>query len=657
MRHAITIAACSLLFVIGFSLQPILSGPRKALVQAGESAKSGETEKVPLQASFDPMASFLSIKEANERGLPFQTHYLALYTAHLLDAKDLATMLQLSEELRGAEAGIVSLIFGLELAYRDRDALINFIKNQTSTGNQNFDLQSLFRYWAKSDPESAFETAMQLPEPSRSQAMQGIVYSGNESFAEKVRAYRSNESSSDAKKLEFAKAVESELWRKNRFEFLNLFQSAFSDSPEEGVAFAKEIENPILRNRALDSLFNSQWDDPVDALQTIHELQTERLLENPRTRLNYISRVLRNSDNGQIEPALDWLSKTYSPQEHAAIIESLSLTTSASSRAILRSTFFQQIPDSSVKTAFLSRTISSIANDNWQDALRLVEQSVPPDRVEYVLPSLVTQAYTNAGPEVAKELISVIEQPHLQSQAVSQLAHSWGVTDPAAFLTWAASQPNELPNPYAFDTVSSSWAQTNFAELREFESSLESGIVKESLQRKIGQTLAESNPLAAIEYSLQMENHADSTNLLIEAARMWAMDDPKSAVSFVNTALTPEESERAAQVIASEWAQRDAAAATAYFNSISDRKSGQAGLTSSLSHWLRVDVNSATNYLSSIPAGQPRDSVCVNFVADSRNSLLYPKETLRVINLIDDSTQREEAKRSYDKVRNRYESP
>lgn len=653
LRSAITVFNLSLCFVVGFLLQGFFNDPLDTDHNAKSTSQSPRSNEVAASAYLDAETAFRALNKVNSQGIPFQSHYLGLFISKKLETRELVKLYQLSTELEGNDASIINLILGLELAYRDQQALVRALKDDS----QRQHIQLLFRYWAKGSPELAYQVAVELPEQSRERALQGILYSGNTAIAQKVKNYLSSDTIDHSKLQEAEAAIASKLWKEDQAEFTRLFKSAYASDPQTGAERLKEIDNPALRAQLLNQLLNFSWEDPLVALQTIKQLQSEHYLDNPRTRIDYVARILRNTLAGDIGPALTWLSSEVQPLEGAAIIESLSLHSGPSSKAVLESDFFKQLPDSSVKTEFLKRAIDSIARDNWQVALALVEESVPPDRVESALPNIVPHAYAKSGPEIALQLYEAIEQPRLKSHAISYLSNTWGTQDPLSFLAWVATQPNNLIGPHNLGIVANTWANTDFESMRDFETHLPQGVVKTSLQQKIAYQLVQKNPLEAIEYAAKMESIQDSTNVLIEATRQWSLDDPEGAYTFIDSSLQSEEAARAARVIASDWARRDAAAATSYFNSRRDSVSGQAGLVTSLTQWLSIDVQAATDFVVKLPSGQSRDSVCLSFTGDYRNSQLYPETTLQLIELINDPIQRERAMENYNRIQGRYGNP
>ncbi|MBK1879533.1 hypothetical protein [Pelagicoccus mobilis] len=592
--------------------------PQTTGITADRAPSPGTPPDLVLESSQlaanHPLGTLNSAFSSGER---FNIHYTALLLTQNHSPQQIGQLLLGCADFEGSDADIVSLIFALDLAYRDPNLLTQVLRQTHKSGNRYLDLSSLFYYWASAAPQDAFDTALKLPQHLQRQAFQGVSRSGIREIKKQVEAYLSSSnyrSSGNSESREKAiQAIAQKSWKSDPEGFLRFFSKGFQNRPLDGLEHALEIDDPHLQSRALDSLRHSKWEDPIEGLKTALALVDENNIPNPQKRRGFIANIINRAGPEHYIEAIGVLEAATSPQERAKYLPLIQPGDHKSIATLLSSSFIQSIPDSPRKTNFLRNTLNSFAHTDWERSLELLNQHLPTHIVEQSIPILANNAYRIDGSQAAIHLLEATSSNELRTQTIQQLANSWGQKDPLGYLSWTLSEPNQAELLSAQKNAINYWAKSDMESLRLFESEVEEGQFKTALQQGIGVGLAASDPYSAIEYASTISDIEAAVPIVSQAAYTLSQTEPRAAAELI-VSIYPDNpsAQRSLQRIGRTWADSDPQAASVFFSNLPESHYTTRALASTLQRWVHQDQNAAIDFITNLPSGNRRDQAITN---------------------------------------------
>lgn len=652
-------SACLCAFAIGFfpqlhptsHPQPSENVLASTATQATPSYESEETKQNQL-GFLDADTAIQFIDKYNQLSNRFATHYATMYASQRMDETTLLDVFHRAAQLTGNEAGIILLILALDLGERTPDALVEALSDRAfaSRSKLRIRISLLFSYWGQGHPTNAFDAAVRLPERQQYEALQGLIQSGNASVVKRAKEFLARLSDSDtenddSKNIANAiQAISSKAWLDNRETFLNQIYRAFQSNPQQGIEAAYQIEDSQMQALVISRLLGLSWPSPLDGLNAIKDLDDKRLLENPQERMRYIANLAGATNSQTISSTLDWLTTNLTPNERASLAANFHIRDNIDPTILLDSSFFQSLPDSTVKIRLASRSITSYANSNLNAAIELSKSRLSPIAADSVMPNLIHLAFQAKGREEALQLYSNITSHSARINGLQQLSRSWGQAEPFEFLDWAIKSEEPSLLKQSIYALSENLASLDIDRVRQYETSIQNSELRNAMQLAIGQNLAQSSPIEAIEYAATFEDETSTQQVIYNATSEWAKTEPRNAIEFLlSTYPEQDATQNYVRQSAGSWAQTDPASSAEFFSGIENKTYATIGLVASVERWMQVDDNSAVNFIVNMRAGNTRDSVIERFATNYQLIQRNQDAAIRLIGTISDPVKREMA--------------
>ncbi|MDQ8183011.1 hypothetical protein [Pelagicoccus sp. SDUM812005] len=622
---------------------PAAPHPQRPSEEADTAAPLAQDPKL-LQA---PLAQ---IRTTFESGDSFRIHYHALLLTQELPPASIETLLRHTTDLKGFDANILGLIFGLDLAFRDPDRLARLLSDSKFRSKSPLRIDALYSYWAQGRPQAALESAIKLTQPARNIALSGIYRSGIPEIAKQADAHLNQASPNTAPdspslaRESLQDAIASKEWEQDREAFIQSFRAAYSTDPLSGIKEALKIDDPVTSQRLLDELSNTRWANPIEDLKSLLQLVTPETVPSAERRRNILSKLFRNIEESDYPTALDILHQGLTPEERNFVYPQLASRTS-SPLALLQSDFFKSLPNSPQKQNFLQSALLQYARTDWASSFELASEILPPHVTDKLIPQLIGQAFQNDGSEAALQLLQATSNQQSRSQAINTLSHTWGRTAPMDFIAWTQSQPDQHNFREIQKQTARNWARQDLATLLDFVDQIGESPLKQSLQSGIAHHYVQTDPLRAIEYASKLQNIDEAAPIISQSAASLAQTNPTLALELLYSTFPDHPTTtNGLQQIAYHWANKDPEEAAIYFSSLENETHSQAGLHPVLETWVQYDYEKAIGFIKEIPASNARDA----FLSRIGVSLRYSRNDLQaaaeIISLISDETLRNNTK-------------
>ncbi|MDQ8187635.1 hypothetical protein [Pelagicoccus sp. SDUM812002] len=629
-------------YLLGDAISP-------AVTLASRTASEPAPNEFDLLPSASTSDALRLLEEALESGNEFLVHYTAAYLAKRLDVPELSILLDTSSKFQHPHNSVARVILGIELAYRSPETLASLLKEGSSQLQDRLDTSTLFRYFSKSHPESAFDLARSLEEPHRGRAFQGIRTSENRRAEDLLSSYQHSQNeqrrqeSYQIRRDSIVAAIKDGSYLQDPEIFHQEFVNALYRHGEEAFEIAQKIDSPEVRFKLLRTLLNQPWEPSSlkRQLDTIANYQIGESAFSPSARNSLYSNLLKNSEP-ELRPAiLDWLETNLTrDQQNSFLPNSFNIATD-SPLEFLNSPILQEAPPSVLKNRLMRSALAHLASEDLDTALDFLTQYSDTDQAENLLASLVVPAFQNTSLEVATTLYRELKTQTARQQAIDGLANTLGRANPVEFVQWASQNTN----PQIFDTaiynVAYHWANQNPEEAAAFAENLPASDAKRNLQINVGRKLSQYSPLAAIEYGLTLEDSHTHYAILNNAAFEWAKVDPKeSAQFFVETLETPPspnpnlpveyyqiESQIASIFLntAEAWSTFSPEDATRFFALTTNQMAVSSGFPTSFDKWVAEDESAALDFITKLDTSRYSDGALSSIASSISLITQYPE--------------------------------
>ena len=160
------------------------------------------------------------------------------------------------------------------------------------------------------------------------------------------------------------------------------------------------------------------------------------------------------------------------------------------------------------------------------------------------LTGALTYAWASTEPEAAAKWVAAQEDPGVRSRAIVNLAAGWAENDPGALAAWLKTNvpPDASEAQAAYVTLASQWADSQPAVAGQWATTLPSGDLRDTTLATFTSSLATSEPVAALQWSQQIEDVERRKEAALDIYETWLDDDlPSARDALIATIPTLEE--------------------------------------------------------------------------------------------------------------------
>lgn len=336
--------------------------------------------------------------------------------------------------------------------------------------------------------------------------------------------------------------------------------------------------------------------------------------------------------------ALDFASNL--PPEYSALLKS-TITNVAifAGQPALAAQYVNQIQDAAVRDAAIAALMpvwSGGPKKNPEAALDWLNQAAVSGNTYSKSVATIFSNVANNDPASGTNLLSKVTDLATLQASITTVASGWGETDPQAALTWAQTlaASDAGAQTSALNAIVSSWSKNDPNAVVAYVQNSADPSVFLSSDPAIAQSLAGSNPQAALAFSNSLPDGTAKNQALNNVLSTVAQTDITSAWSYASANLPPGAIQNTimTNLVATE-AKADPAQAAALLNSIPDG-TAQLNATSALATtWIKLDPQAFTVWLNTLPAGDVRDTA-ITQLASSTQATRDPAAVMNWVNSV-----------------------
>ncbi|MDA0810791.1 MAG: hypothetical protein O3C21_00140 [Verrucomicrobia bacterium] len=147
------------------------------------------------------------------------------------------------------------------------------------------------------------------------------------------------------------------------------------------------------------------------------------------------------------------------------------------------------------------------------------------------LTGALTYAWASAEPESAAKWVADQDDPGVRSRAIVNLAAGWAENDPGALAAWLRTNvpPGASEAQAAYVTLASQWADSQPEVAGQWAAALPSGDLRDTTLATFTSSLATSEPIAALQWSQQIEAPERRKEAALDIYETWLDDDLPTA--------------------------------------------------------------------------------------------------------------------------------
>ena len=504
----------------------------------------------------------------------------------------------------------------------------------------------LFRKWAESDPESAFEEAKKIKGFDRVEIWQSIYAEWfqkdpEEAFAQAGSMPQSREKNQILMTLaqEFAKkdAKGAAEWAlKNRDQFDIISRGSFIDHLSEN--------------------------DPAFAAQWIHKNQFD-----PGGG-DVLALAAERWMQADFTSAKAWLDSVQNIQEKSAIIgRTFEILAQEAPDQLV--SLINNVGEHNLPLGDVSVTLLEIGRTDIEQALKLASAFKQGASQIQIYPELLTKL-SQFDPNRAWEIAQSLDQSQSRRMALASIAAELASNNPkealkfldqlpegsdsnttlqGVFAGWASSDPKgamakamELENPLhrdlALDASLSGWWRGTEEQV-DFLLSLPPSEVTESYAKIGDLTWAKKDPEAALEKVIQSPSNSLSQNLAVGIFETWSSQNPIDAANaLVSGKYQNVIKDEAFHTVASGLTAVDREASIVWAESLADKNNQGYAYAGIVEKWAQEDPYAAAEWIGNIEEGESRDFAVNSYIRELNS--IDPQSSLEWVDLIADSKNR-----------------
>ncbi len=295
------------------------------------------------------------------------------------------------------------------------------------------------------------------------------------------------------------------------------------DALSEGFNWIAQIQNSSMQDHFWTALIGRAiMLDPVLASDYIERVQDNR------SKLGLISELAAAWASSDIAAALNWAQTSLSDQSKTMALVAIG-SELAKRDPLQAAALLEKIPFGSPRTELLGKVAENLfsldaeAGKNWLFGLDDADQK----KAMIACSSHWAKSNPEEAANFGAELTGLPQEEFL-----TKVFRVWGLTDPAAAVTWAQDSGKNLPLD-SLQELFNSWASSNLQEAAGHIQNVRDDVLRTRLLKSVAVEWALTDPQAAAEFAVALPDAQQRLEAVSKVARVWAGQDSIEASRWI----------------------------------------------------------------------------------------------------------------------------
>ncbi len=439
-----------------------------------------------------------------------------------------------------------------QISTKDPQAALEMY-GQLSPGDvQSWTVQQIYSNWGASEPQLAMEHAMQnlIASNTRNQAISGIMQRWYYANREEAMAAVEQMDNPVIKNRILQSLVQNVSGNDidQAYDLLDMMgagqqrdwaiQSLARQLAEEDVSVAIQFINDNVSGNSRSNTMNNMM---FNMIHNDPQICVEMIGALPYgdQRENMISNFVSQWTQNDPEAALEWASSLENDYERERALQQY-YGNLANADPIAVAEMALTMDDDKLANSTLRSSVRSWAQNDPEGALAWASALADPDQRKSALASAVS-TWAQSEPVAALEWVNRLpegeERERYVQQAISQM--SW--SSPADAIEWIDSQPEDDKFKDTKKNVVNNWLRKDLPAAAAYVAEMQPGDNRDEAIRTLVQQVDKYEPAYAAEWSLRVQDDKQRGQLLGRSLREWGKKDKFAARQFVITQGFPDD--------------------------------------------------------------------------------------------------------------------
>ncbi len=330
---------------------------------------------------------------------------------------------------------------------------------------------------------------------------------------------------------------------------------------------------------------------------------------------------------------LDWAG-SLAATDSAPLKDALTEVVSKENEPALAAQYVDKLTDATARNQSIGTIASAMAVKDPAGTMDWLNQVATGTTYDSSVKNLMS-GLAKQNPAQAAALVGKITEPGTQANAITDLAATWGATDPQAALTWIDTLPDALATARnaAISATVAGWAKTDPSAALAYVQSAPDPSVYLGAAPALAAALSKSNPQAALNWVDSLPEGTAKDKALSNVLTSFAASDFGAAWSYAAnlTSRTARDTAMTGLVVAQ--AKKDPAQAATLLGQLppTDQISTTGNVAAA---WALQDSRGATQWVAQLPPGEQRDAAFASALkAVQASKLPKPQRDVLVLRL------------------------